>query len=74
VGCGPDLIEEGATGAIFPLGDIEGLAGALERTLALDPARSSEAIGARLAVYSPSRTAQGIIDAAAALRFARNGL
>jgi glycosyltransferase involved in cell wall biosynthesis len=74
VGCGPDLIEEGATGAIFPLGDIEGLAGALERTLALDPVRSSEAIGARLAVYSPSRTAQGIIDAAAALRFARNGL
>jgi glycosyltransferase involved in cell wall biosynthesis len=68
VGCGPDLIEEGATGAVFPLGDIEELAGALERTLALDPVRSGEAIRARLAVYSPRRTAQGIIDAAVALR------
>ncbi|MBN9088927.1 MAG: glycosyltransferase family 4 protein [Reyranella sp.] len=68
VGCGPDLIEEGATGAVFPLGDIEGLAGALARTLALDPARSGEAIRARLAVYSPRRTAQGIMDAATALR------
>ena len=67
VGCGPDLIEEGATGAVFPLGDVEGFAGALERTLALDPGRSGAAIRARLAVYSPSRTAQGIMEAAAAL-------
>ena len=73
VGCGPDLIEEGATGAVFPLGDIEGLAGALERTLALDPGLSGEAIRARLAVYSPSRTAQGIMDAAAQLRRPTNG-
>ena len=73
VGCGPDLIEEGATGAVFPLGDVEGLAEALQRTLALDPGRSGEAIKARLAVYSPSRTAQGIVDAAAALRRPTDG-
>jgi hypothetical protein len=36
--------------------------------LALDPARSREAVGARIALYSPRRTAQGIINAAAALR------
>jgi glycosyltransferase involved in cell wall biosynthesis len=68
VGCGPDLVEEGATGAVYPLGDVEGLSRAIERTLVLDPAQSGEAIHARIACYSPSRTAQGIMDAAAALR------
>jgi glycosyltransferase involved in cell wall biosynthesis len=68
VGCGPDLVEEGGTGAVFPLGDVEALARAIERTLALDPARSRESVGARIALYSPRRTAQGIINAAAALR------
>jgi glycosyltransferase involved in cell wall biosynthesis len=29
VGCGPDLIEEGVTGAIFPCGDVDALAGRL---------------------------------------------
>jgi len=68
VGCGPDLVEEGATGAVFPLGDVAGLADAIERTLALDPASSHEAIRAQIARYSPKRTAQGIMAAAAALR------
>ncbi|MCW5733953.1 MAG: glycosyltransferase family 4 protein [Enhydrobacter sp.] len=68
VGCGPDLIEEGATGAVFPLGDVAGLADAIDRTLALDPVRSCEAVRARIALYSPQRTAQGIMGAAAALR------
>jgi glycosyltransferase involved in cell wall biosynthesis len=68
VGCGPDLVEEGATGAVFRLGDVEGLANAIGRALALDPARSRVAIEARIAGYSPSRTAQGIMNAAAALR------
>lgn len=67
VGCGPDLIDEGATGAVFPLGDIAGLADAIGRTLALDPVRRNEAVRARIAVYSPERTAKGIMDAAAAL-------
>jgi glycosyltransferase involved in cell wall biosynthesis len=66
VGCGPDLVEEGLTGAIFPLGDTAGFARAIERVLALDPARSRAAIAERMAVYSPERTAEGIIDAAAA--------
>jgi glycosyltransferase involved in cell wall biosynthesis len=67
VGCGPDLVEEGATGAVFPLGDVEGLARAIERTLAIDPARRREAVAAKIAQYSPRRTAQGIMDAAARL-------
>jgi glycosyltransferase involved in cell wall biosynthesis len=65
VGCGPDMIEEGRTGAVFPLGDIPALAQAIEAVLAFDPARAHEAIAARTAVYSPNRTAQGIMEAAA---------
>jgi glycosyltransferase involved in cell wall biosynthesis len=64
VGCGPDLIEEGRTGMIFPLDDIPALARAIEAVLAFDPARAREAIAARMAVYSPNRTAQGIMEAA----------
>ena len=73
VGCGPDLIEEGATGAIFRLGDTAGFARAIERVLAIDPARRHAAISDKLAVYSPSRTAKGIIEGAAALRRATDG-
>jgi glycosyltransferase involved in cell wall biosynthesis len=67
VGCGPDLIEPGRTGAIFPLDDIPALARALEAVLAFDPAATRDALTARMAVYSPKRTAQGIIDASAAI-------
>jgi glycosyltransferase involved in cell wall biosynthesis len=67
VGCGPDLIDEGLTGAVFPFGDVAGCAQAIERVLAFDPARSRAAISAKMAVYSPERTARGIMDAAAAL-------
>jgi glycosyltransferase involved in cell wall biosynthesis len=66
VGCAPDLIEEGQTGAVFPLDDIPGLARAIETVLGFDPARTREALALRLAVYSPNGTVQGIMDAAAA--------
>lgn len=67
VGCGPDLIEDGQTGAIFPLDDIPALARAIETVLAFDPARTRDALAARMATYSPNRTAQGIIEASASL-------
>jgi glycosyltransferase involved in cell wall biosynthesis len=73
VGCGPDLVEEGRTGAVFRLGDTASFARAIERVLALDPARSRAAISSKMALYSPSRTAEGIIDAATALRRATAG-
>ena len=38
VGCGPDLIEAGRTGAVFQLGDVDGLA-ALMTGLARDPSQ-----------------------------------
>jgi glycosyltransferase involved in cell wall biosynthesis len=64
VGCGPDLIEQGRTGKIYPLDDIPALAHAIEAVLAFDRAHAREAIAARMAVYSPNRTAQGIMEAA----------
>jgi glycosyltransferase involved in cell wall biosynthesis len=33
VGCGPDLIEDGVNGCIYPIGDIEALANSLRRVL-----------------------------------------
>ena len=67
VGCGPDLIEQGRTGATFPVDDIPALARAVEQVLAFDPAGTRDALAARMAVYSPKRTAQGIIEASVAL-------
>jgi glycosyltransferase involved in cell wall biosynthesis len=66
-GCGPDLIERGRTGAVFPLDDIPALAAAIEAVLAFDPACTRDALAARMALYSPSRTTEGIIEAAIAL-------
>ena len=76
VGCGPDLIEPGVTGATFPLGDVAALAKAVETVLSLDSRRTAERLAERMAIYSPSRAAQGIIDAAAALaaRSARSSI
>jgi glycosyltransferase involved in cell wall biosynthesis len=45
VGCGPDLVGEGATGAVFPFGDVAALAESLVR-FASNPERSS-AMGRR---------------------------
>jgi glycosyltransferase involved in cell wall biosynthesis len=67
VGCGPDLIDSGVTGATFPLGDVAALAKAIEIALSLDPCRTTERLAARMSIYSPSRAAHGIIEAAAAL-------
>ena len=67
VGCGPDLIEEGGTGATFPLGDVAGLASAIERVLALDPDGRRRHLAAKMALYSPAQAAEGIVVAASSL-------
>jgi glycosyltransferase involved in cell wall biosynthesis len=41
VGCGPDLIEDGVNGCVYPVGDVEALAGALRRVLET-PGRAEE--------------------------------
>lgn len=68
VGCGPDLVEPGLTGAVFPLGNVAALADGIGRVLALDRARTRQALAERMETYSPARAAQGIAGAASALK------
>jgi glycosyltransferase involved in cell wall biosynthesis len=69
VGCGPDLIEPGTTGATFPLGDIAALAEAV-RTMVHrkhDP-RVQAALAARMARYSIATALDGVLKAVQAVR------
>ena len=68
VGCGPDLVEPGLTGAVFPLGDVAALARGIEAVLAFDRDRTRRALAERIETYSPTRAAQGIAGAATALK------
>jgi glycosyltransferase involved in cell wall biosynthesis len=68
VGCGPDLVVPGATGATFRLGDTEAMARAIEGVLALDAPTCRDHLAARMQIYSPGRAAEGIIEAANRLR------
>jgi glycosyltransferase involved in cell wall biosynthesis len=67
VGCGPDLVEPGVTGAIFPVGDVEAMAAAIRTALALDPQATRRRLAERMTTYSPAKAADGLIQAAAAL-------
>jgi len=67
VGCGPDLIEPGATGATFRTGDVAGMAAALESVLAFEPSATERRLAERMQVYSPAGAADGIVQAANSL-------
>jgi glycosyltransferase involved in cell wall biosynthesis len=67
VGCGPDLIEPGRTGAVFPVGDIAALAEAIRSTLALERSSVRRHLNEKMAIYSPAGAARGIIEGAGAL-------
>jgi glycosyltransferase involved in cell wall biosynthesis len=67
VGCGPDLIEPGQTGAIFPLGDVAALASAIENVLSFDGEPTRRHLAAKMALYSPARAATAIVDATTTL-------
>jgi glycosyltransferase involved in cell wall biosynthesis len=67
VGCGPDLIDPGQTGATFPFGDVAALASAIEGVLALDPVQTRRHLAAKMAQYSPARAAAAVVDAATTL-------
>ena len=69
VGCGPDLIEPGTTGATFPLGDIAALAEAV-RTMVHrkhDP-EVQAALAAKMARYSIAAAVNGMLEAVEAVR------
>jgi glycosyltransferase involved in cell wall biosynthesis len=67
VGCGPDLIEPGLTGATFPLGDVAALASAIEKVLSFAAGPTRRHLAAKMALYSPARAAAAIVDAATTL-------
>ena len=67
VGCGPDLIQPGVTGAVAPLGDVPALATTVASVLALDPSMTRRALAERMDIYSPARAADGVLEAADAL-------
>lgn len=71
VGCGPDLIQPGATGAVAPLGDVPALATSIASVLAFDPSLTRRALAERMEVYSPARAAGGVLEAADALAAGR---
>lgn len=64
VGCGPDLIEPGVTGAVAPLDDVPALATAISSVLALDTVSVRRALAARMELYSPARATEGLLEAA----------
>jgi glycosyltransferase involved in cell wall biosynthesis len=67
VGCGPDLIETGRTGAVFPLGDVAALAAAVRSTLALETSSVRRHLSEKMAAYSPMVAAHGIVEGARVL-------
>jgi glycosyltransferase involved in cell wall biosynthesis len=60
-GCASDLVIEGQTGAVYPVGDTLALADALQRVLAAPPPR--DAIRKLIEAYSVSAAAQGVLEA-----------
>lgn len=65
VGCGPDLVEHGVTGLVFPFGDVRGL-GVMLRSLAEQPARRvemGERAKERISRYSVSQAVAGTLEA-----------
>jgi glycosyltransferase involved in cell wall biosynthesis len=67
VGCGPDLIDPGRTGATFRFGDAAALAAAIRNVLSFDPEQTRRHLAAKMALYSPARAAGAIVDAATTL-------
>lgn len=65
VGCGPDLVENGVTGVVFPFGDIKALTGVLT-SLAANPMRlrkMGELAKERIAAYSVQGAVEGTLHA-----------
>jgi len=67
VGCGPDLVEVGVTGAVAPLGEVPALADAIDRVLGFDRDMTRRRLAELMQIYSPVRAAEGIVEAAGAL-------
>ena len=68
VGCAPDLVDEGRTGATFPVGDARALADAVERLAPrLGTPAVAEALADKMDVYSLERAVEGTLAAVRAV-------
>jgi len=67
VGCAPDMIEKGATGYEFPVGDIEALAERFAAAHAIPRAVLASALARKLAIYSVATCTDNTLAAAARL-------
>jgi glycosyltransferase involved in cell wall biosynthesis len=67
VGCQQDLVRDGETGAVFPVGDVAALAGAIERVLATPEttARMGAAAKAHIGRFSFEQDVAGLREALA---------
>lgn len=74
VGCAPDLIDGGMTGAVFPMGDVQGLAATIRAMLGrkADPAVQG-ALTEKMAIYSVETAVEGVLAAADRVRALRGG-
>lgn len=64
VGCAPDLIDEGKTGAIFPCGDVTRIAELIQQYASPDTLRSmGENARKKIDAYSPSLAAERLVEA-----------
>jgi glycosyltransferase involved in cell wall biosynthesis len=74
VGCGPDLVSDGVTGATFPMGDVDALAKRLIEFSGKPSGLRAMGVAARERVtadYSIERAVEGTMDAIDALMAAR---
>ena len=64
VGCAPDLIDESITGAVFPMGDVWALAGAVHAVLGrkAEPA-VQRALAEKITIYSVGTAVDGVLAA-----------
>jgi glycosyltransferase involved in cell wall biosynthesis len=63
-GCAPDLIDEGTTGASYPVGDVPALAAAIGAMLPkLGSVEVREALRAKMGAYSFEEAVQGVLKA-----------
>lgn len=70
-GCAPDLVADGVAGRVFPMGDVEALAAAIEALRTEPPSRS--AVLARSDAYSIDAACAGIVAALASVVPAQAG-
>jgi glycosyltransferase involved in cell wall biosynthesis len=67
VGCGPDLIEPGLTGLVYPVAAIDALAAAIRQVLGWNRGPVRAALATKVEAYSPVRAAEGILAGAGEL-------